>query len=272
MLLGPDDIQSQSRGDPEQFIAWIAKKGGVGPYREWVETVVVLSALVHIDHAVILFQGDMATDGFKNRNWQLGRSMEFNAIELMDPVQRWQDNPMAGEDAATLHVATMYAVLGKTQFPKALRAAAMKIAPNWMYWVMDSVANEPERPEVVRIEDLGRRYRQRAGGMVGTWYTHMESVHKLVSRALGAPVQIPNQQYLHPVSIFPEPRIFKSTLDQPIYEGPHLRNRIVGSLGVGQQFRAYGVSSGYASRGNSSWYVLDGAVHGYVHAHNVSEV
>ena len=108
--------------------------------------------------------------------------------------------------------------------------------------------------------------------MVGTWYPHMDLVHKLVSRAMSSPVQIPNQQYLHPVELFDEPHIFKSTLDQPIYEGPHIRNRIIGYLGAGQRFRAYGVSSGYASRGNSSWYVLDDAVHGYVHSHDVTEV
>lgn len=269
MLLPPDRIQGLARGSAAQFIAYAARKGAQGPYREWIETVYTLCPRKNlgIDPIILCFQADYNTNGFKSPEWFSGNSTGLSIVT--------DDLSLDGEAMALLHIATMWMVLGRTVFPEPIRPVRYKLAPKWTSFLLQEIAHDTrnhQRPTVERLEDLAARYQYRPGSNRFIWARNSQYANEITARALLSGMQIPNQSYLHRVNPFATPRIIRATYHTPIHEGPHNGNRIVGMLRPGQHIATTGLTTGHAARGIPHWYVTDGPLFGYVHSYGVVEV
>lgn len=272
MLLPPDRIQGLIRGNPAQFIAYVAKKGAQGPYREWIETVYHLCTRhnISMDPIILFFQADYETQSFTSADWFRGNSTGLTIVT--DELQ-----PNDGEAAALLHVATMWMVLGRTIFPRPLQPVRYKLAPKWTGFLLNEIAQDTrhhQRPCVERLEDLALRYQYRPGSYRYIWgqTNNPQYANQIAARAMLSGLHIPNQAYLHRVKPFMSPKIVRATYRTPIHEGPHNGNRIIGMLHPGQQVATTGMTTGHAARGIPHWYVTDGPIYGYVHSYGMVEV
>jgi hypothetical protein len=267
MLLPPDRIQGLRRGNAMQFLSYIAKRGAVGPYREWVEEVDRLCRVCTIDPVIVWFQADVETNSFKSAEWLRGNTTGLTI--LGDPLI-----PNDGLAAALVHVATLWAVLGKVQFPKALHPARHQIAPNWLGYLLHDVARDVRsgtRPPVETVEDLCRKYYYQPVSPKFVWSSDPQYANTIAARAMTSGMHIPNQQYLHRVTPFMPSKVIRVTHPQPVYEGPGVGNRVLGRLEPGQQFAAAGYTTGHAARGIAKWYVMEGPTFGYVHSFGTQE-
>jgi hypothetical protein len=267
MLLPTDKIVGHQRVDPYQFRQWVERRGAVGPYREWIDGVAEACEIAHIDRAIILFQGEFETGGFKSEHWIRGNSGGLGITDGDDVTPfDISDLPNYGRIAAQIHVASMYAMLGRTSFPRILQPARRKYAPAWIERVMDLVENEPARPAVVRLDDLNVRYRGRDGRMRATWAWDAEYDTNMVARALAAPVQVPSQRYLGKSTPFEQPKRFQVKYHSSLWEGPCVTdNRRLATLAPGQFLTFQGETLGHAPQGDPVWYYTGGPLFGYVH-------
>lgn len=268
MFLPTDRIVGVGRGNAAQFIRWIEKRGGaIGPYREWVYAVEAACDPIGIDHSVIWFQGEFETGGFKSEHWIRGNSggLGITDDDAITPFDiRDIDNP--GQMAAYIHVASMYAVIGRYRFKGLLQPAYRTYARAWIDKLVDLAQNEPDRPVVRRIDDLNIRYRGRDGRMRATWAWDEEYVNKMTARAMASSVQIPSQRYLHEPQPFSEPKRFKIKYHASLWEGPSITgNRRLDVIRPGQYIYFNGIMHGHAALGDPVWYYTGGPVFGFVH-------
>lgn len=266
MLLPPDSIQGLRRGNAMQFMSYVAKRGAVGPYREWIETVDAACKVCTMDPVILWFQADVETNSFKSAEWLRGNSTGLQI--LTDTLAA------DGEAAGLLHVATMWVMIGRTQFPRILHPARHVNAPNWLGYLLHAVAADVrsgQRPPVEKVEDLCRRYYPRPGSPKHVWSAEPQYANTIAARAMTSGMHIPNQTYLRRVTPFMPSKIIQVTHPALVYEGPHSGNRVLGHLAPGQQFAAAGYTTGHAARGIAKWYVMEGPTYGYVHSYGTRE-
>jgi hypothetical protein len=271
MLLPTDNIDGQSRGNPEQFIRWIEKRGAIGPYREWVYEVADACLLARIDRCIVWFQGEYETNGFKNELWIRGNSGGTGLIsdDGLTPLD-FRDHDHPGRMAARVHVASLYAILGHTQFYVKLYRDMPKQARDWIDKLVNLAQNQRSRPPVRRVDDLRRRYRSNDGLTQVIWSWDEDYANNITARAMSSAVQIPSVRYLNKMKPFDIAKRFRVVLSAPVYEGPSMsENRLLDTAEPGQYIYFAGETVGHAAHGIPTWYYTPGPRFGFVHSGKV---
>jgi hypothetical protein len=266
MLLPTDKILGEGRGDPEQFIRYVKQGGGYGPVAEWTESVAALCDTIGIDRAIAWFIGYAETEGFQSRKWLAdGNSCNWD-IKFEDPYRR-----LDGYEAALLHVATIWALVGKIYAVGPLRPYK-RINRTWIQRLTHEVHEEPNRPDVVRLDDLNIRYRGADGKPKTTWSWDERYVNAIISTAALAPVHIPNQQYWHGFTRWHNIKTLLVVKPTAVYEGPTHANRRLLYVQPGDKITFIGSAQGHSAGGNATWYVTGGTTQGFVHSGDIQRL
>lgn len=271
MLRPSDKIMAPGRGDVKAFIRWVKALGATGPYADWAYTVQQVCDEIGIDRAIIWFQAQWECQ-FQGHYWEEGNSGGLG-IDADGWPTPFDINPNAGGDSALVHVATMWAMIGNTRYPKVLQPARQRLAPDWLSRV-ERMVTDPNRPAVAQMKDLNIRFRSvLTGDMEATWAWDAEYVTGICARANASGINIPDQSIITPVQRFPKARLFHAVQGAVARLEPSTDSPIMKRLEAGSRVWCYGTRTGERPLYQTSnrWLVTAGANHWHIHPSGLKE-